>query len=42
MTRCEYDRIISEIAESEISSRDFRIVDEILRRFVKEAPDDEQ
>lgn len=36
MTAIEYDKIISEIAESEIPAREFRIVDNILRRFVED------
>ena len=36
MTKSDYEAIITAIAESEISAREFRVVDDILRRFVGE------
>ena len=34
MTRAEFDAIINEIAESDITARDFRLVNEILQQYV--------
>lgn len=41
MTNAEYDKIISEIAESEISAHDFRIVDDILRGHISTNKEEE-